>query len=220
MRTINVLLADDHSMVRDGLRNLLELESDVHVVETASNGRDAVSLALRLRPDVVIMDLAMPGLNGIEALKQLRASAPTLRVLVLTAHRDDEYLMHAIANGVWGFVLKQDSGQVLVSAVRAVAAGKRYFSNAIAWRMLRAVDRGDVIDMTRKLSLRETEVLQLLAEGVPPKEIAGALSISVKTVAKHRQQLMLKLDLHSIDELTRYALAKRIVGKGGQIQGQ
>lgn len=217
MKTINVLLVDDHPMVREGLRNLLEIEGDIKVVAAASDGREAVGLAVRLRPDVVVMDLAMPGLNGLDATQQLHAAAPELRVLVLTAHRDDEYLVRTIGLGVWGFVLKHDPASVLLRAVRDIAGGKRYFSNAIARRLWTASKHAGGLSVVGRLTPRESEVLQLIAEGIPNKAMAAILSISIKTVEKHRHRLMEKLDLHTIAALTRYAMSTGRVSRGGAV---
>lgn len=217
MKTIKVLLVDDHPMVREGLRNLLEMEGDIKVEAVASDGREAVLLAVRIRPDVIVMDLAMPGLNGLDATQQLHAQAPELRVLVLTAHRDDEYIVRTIGLGVWGFVLKHDPASVLLRAVRDIASGKRYFSNVIARRLWQAAKHAGGIEVVGRLTPRESEVLQLIAEGTPNKAMASILSISIKTVEKHRHRLMEKLDLHTIAALTRYAMSSGRVSRGGEV---
>jgi len=216
MKRITVLLAEDHSIVREGLRSLLELGGDLEVVGEAATGRQAVDLARKLRPAVVVMDIAMPVLNGFEATRQILHAAPETRVLVLSAHSDDEYVAHMAAFGAAGYVVKQNSGQVLVHAVKEVANGRQYFSSSIA-RRLQELERkaggGDAVGakFRRLLTVREAEVLQLVAEGAANKQVAAELSISIKTVEKHRQQLMDKLDIHDTAGLTRYAIAAGVI---------
>ncbi len=212
IKSIRVLLAEDHVIVREGLRSLLELGDGISVVGEAANGREAVALARKLRPDVVVMDIAMPLLNGFEATRQILLVAPASRVLVLSAHSDDEYVAHMVAAGAAGYVVKQSSGQLLVNAVRETAAGRLYFSPAILRRLNKferqARESGTARTPPRRaLTAREAEVLQLVAEGAPNKRIATELGISIKTVEKHRQQLMDKLDIHDTAGLTRHAIA-------------
>ena len=191
-------------VVRQGLRTLLESEGDITVVGEAGDGRAGVAKALQLRPDVVVMDIAMDLLNGIEATRQILDAVPDTRVLVLSAHGDEEYVAHVMRMGAAGYVMKTASFDDLASAVRAVNAGKTYFSSSIALRLRRA---GPMAEPAARLTPREAEVLQLVAEGKANKQIALHLGISIKTVEKHRQNLMKKLDIHDTAGLTRYAIA-------------
>jgi DNA-binding NarL/FixJ family response regulator len=216
MKRITVLLAEDHSIVREGLRSLLELGSDFEVVGEAETGRQAVSLARKLHPTVVVMDIAMPMLNGFEATRQILLAAPDTKVLVLSAHSDDEYVAHMAAVGASGYLVKQNSGQVLVHAIKEVASGRSYFSPSISKRQgnaeRRARERGAALGKPKRaLTAREAEVLQLVAEGAANKQVAAELGISVKTVEKHRQQLMDKLDIHDTAGLTRHAIATGVI---------
>jgi DNA-binding NarL/FixJ family response regulator len=221
MKHITVLLAEDHEIVREGLRALLEL-GGFDVVGEASNGREAVELVDQLRPAVVVMDIAMPGLNGFEATRQILLLAPGTRVLVLSAHSDDEYVKHMAAVGAAGYVVKQNSGQVLVRAVREIASGRSYFSPSISRRLGDAQRRAREYGLSpgqpkRELTAREAEVLQLVAEGAANKQIAIELGISIKTVEKHRQQLMDKLNIHDTAGLTRYAIATGVIESSIQV---
>jgi DNA-binding NarL/FixJ family response regulator len=216
MKRVTVLLADDHAIVREGVRNLLEAGGVCEVLGEASTGRQAVELARKLRPDVVVMDIAMPELNGFEATRQILLASPGVRVLVLSAHSDNDYIAHVVEVGAAGYVVKQSSGQALVYAIQEVAAGRRYFSPAIARRQRDAErkvrENGDALHEPRHaLTTREIEVWQLVAEGAPNKQIAAALGISVKTVEKHRQQLKDKLDIHDTAGLTRQAIASGVI---------
>jgi two-component system, NarL family, nitrate/nitrite response regulator NarL len=216
MKRITVLLAEDHAIVREGLRSLLELGGDLEVVGEAATGRQAVDLARKLRPTVVVMDIAMPVLNGFEATRQILHAAPETKVLVLSAHSDDEYVEHMAAVGASGYVVKQNSGQVLVHAVKEVAGGRPYFSPSIVKRVRdlerkAGGSRAGAAKPQRPLTAREAEVLQLVAEGAANKQVAAELGISIKTVEKHRQQLMDKLDIHDTAGLTRYAIAAGVI---------
>ena len=216
MKRITVLLAEDHSIVREGLRSLLELGSDFEVVGEAETGRQAVSLARKLHPTVVVMDIAMPMLNGFEATRQILLAVPDTKVLVLSAHSDDEYVAHMAAVGASGYLVKQNSGQVLVHAIKEVASGRSYFSPSISKRQgnaeRRARESGAASGKPKRaLTAREAEVLQLVAEGAANKQVAAELGISVKTVEKHRQQLMDKLDIHDTAGLTRHAIATGVI---------
>ncbi len=212
---ITVLLAEDHTIVREGLSALLNADGGFTLVADARTGAEAVKLAAKHRPDVILMDIAMPVLNGLEATRQILAADPTARVIVLSAYSDDEYIDRMNQAGVAGFLEKQTSAEVLTQAIREVAAGRSYYSPSIAKR-LRAVagkghDHKDTLgSATAQLTSRETEVLQLVAEGSANKQIAAELGISIKTVEKHRQRLMDKLDLHDIASLTRYAIGRGI----------
>lgn len=223
MKRITVLLAEDHMMVREGLRALLEAEGDIEIVGEAETGRRAVELAQRLRPDVVVMDLAMPLLNGLEATRQIRKRVPGTRVLILSAHSDDAYVDQVQALGAAGYLLKQTSAQILARAVREVRQGHVYFSPSIARRLRnRGAEPSNRAALLKKrgagLSSREAEVLQLIAEGHPNKQIAAELGISVKTVEKHRQHLMEKLRIHDTAGLTRYAIAAGIIESSVQVR--
>jgi len=215
MKKITVLLAEDHMIVREGLRVLLDLENDLEVVGEAENGRQTVELTRKLTPDVVIMDIAMPLLNGMEATRQILRAQPATRVLILSAHSDDAYVERVMTLGAAGYLIKQTAASALAKAVRAVAAGKTFFSPSIARRFssAEAVAGRNVTPKPRSISLtsRETEVLQLVAEGLANKQIAAELGISIKTVEKHRQSLMDKLNVHDTAGLTRHAIAAGII---------
>jgi DNA-binding NarL/FixJ family response regulator len=212
MKKIGVLLADDHAVVRQGLRALLEAEGDLVVVGEAENGRQAVAQTKRHLPDVVVMDVAMPGMNGVEATRQIMRNVPSTKVLVLTSYGDDDYVRQLLEAGATGYLVKQTAAADLLKAIREVDHGNAFFSPAIAKR-LRQEDREASVGTQpatklARLTSREAEVLQLVAEGFANKQIAGELSISIKTVEKHRQQAMNKLNIHDIAGLTRYAIAK------------
>jgi DNA-binding NarL/FixJ family response regulator len=222
MKRITVLLAEDHDIVREGLRSLLELSGDFEVVGEASNGRQAVDLAKKLKPTVVVMDIAMPLLNGFEATRQILLAAPATKVLVLSAHSDDEYVAHMAEVGASGYLVKQNSGQVLVQAVKEVASGGKYFSPSILKRVENAErksrESGAALGKTKRpLTSREAEVLQLVAEGAANKQVAAELGISIKTVEKHRQQLMDKLDIHDTAGLTRHAISTGVIENSIQV---
>jgi DNA-binding NarL/FixJ family response regulator len=216
MKPLTILLADDHTVLREGLRAFLKTVEDFEVVGEATTGREAVELARTLRPDVVVMDVAMPKLNGCEATRQIVLDNPAANVLVLSASSDDAYVARLVAAGAMGFVEKQSSGQVLLRAIREVAAGKSAFGPVITKRLLqmgrKAREQGlPSGQLSQTLTSREEEVLQLVAEGAPNKQIAAELGISIKTVDKHRQQLMNKLDIHDIAGLTRYAISSGVI---------
>jgi len=221
MQKITVLLADDHTVVRQGLRALLEAEEDMNMVGEAENGRQAVQMAKRLQPDVVVMDIAMPSLNGLEATRQVTRESPKSRVLILSSYSDDEYVQQLTDAGASGYLVKQTAAQDLVAAIRKAKKGNAFFSPDISKRLLEhyraSLGKPPGARKSPKLTPRELEVLQLIAEGYANKQIAGELFISIKTVEKHRQQLMHKLDIHDVAGLTRYAIAKGIIetSKGG-----
>ena len=220
MKQITVLLAEDHMIVREGLRKLLATETDLEVVGEAETGRQAVALAKKLRPAVVVMDIAMPLLNGLEATRQIHKILPGTKVLMLSAHSDDAYVDQAIAVGAVGFLLKQTSAHDLSRAIREVQAGKTFFSPTIARRLhdqKLPVNGKALRKQVAHLSSRELEVLQLIAEGQPNKQVADELSISIKTVEKHRQNLMQKLNLHDVAGLTRYAIGAGIIESSVQL---
>jgi DNA-binding NarL/FixJ family response regulator len=216
MKPITVLLAEDHQIVREGFRSLLAHERDIEVIGEAENGRQAVQLTRKLRPAVVVMDIAMPLLNGLEATRQIRKNSPDTKVLILSAHSDDAYVEQMAALGAAGFLLKQTSSHALATAIREVQKGNTFFTPSIAKRVRdrnqKSVGReGTYKKKNNRLSSREVEVLQLIAEGKPNKQVAAELGVSFKTVDKHRQHLMSKLDIHDIAGLTRYAIAEGII---------
>jgi DNA-binding NarL/FixJ family response regulator len=216
MKKITVLLVDDHAVVRDGLRLLIEAEEDMKVIGDAENGREAVVLAKKLEPEVIVMDVAMPVLNGLEATRQILRDRPQSKVLVLSSYRDDDYVQQLIEEGAIGYLVKQTAAPDLIMAIREAMKGNAFFSPVISRRLLdqcrEALGRGGAIPkMTTKLTCREAEVLQLIAEGYANKQIAGKLTISIKTVEKHRQQLMNKLNIHDVAGLTRHAISKGII---------
>ena len=215
MKKIGVLLADDHAVVRQGLRALLEAEGDIVVVGEAENGRHAVAETKKCLPDVVVMDVVMPGMNGVEATRQIVRNVPSARVLVLTSYGDEDYVAQLLQAGASGYLVKQTAAADLLKAIRQVHGGNAFFSPAIA-RRLRQEDReaplsSRPVGKAVHLTSREAEVLQLVAEGFANKQIAAELDISIKTVEKHRQQAMNKLNIHDIAGLTRYAIAKGLV---------
>jgi DNA-binding NarL/FixJ family response regulator len=213
-KNITVLLAEDHAIVREGLRKLLVEDGGFIVVGEAETGRKAVELTRKFRPAVVVMDIAMPLLNGIEATRQILATHPATRILILSAYSDDAYIDHVIAVGASGYLVKQTSFHFLARAIREVESGTRFFDPSIVARLetQKQDDRGRAARLPRsRLSPRETEVLQLIAEGQMNKQIAAGLKISIKTVEKHRQNLMNKLRIHHTAGLTRYAISAGII---------
>lgn len=213
---IRVLLADDHNVVREGLRLILESAPDIQVVGEVENGRQAVQMAKKLQPDVVVMDVVMPTLNGVEATRQLLKESPTSKVLVLSSYSDDDRVQQLIEAGATGYLIKQTAANDLLAAIREAHKGNAYFSPNISKRLLEQCREqlsggGTVKRKGSKLTSREAEVLQLIAEGYANKQIADELSISIKTVEKHRQQVMHKLNLHEVASLTRYAVAQGII---------
>ncbi len=207
---IRVLLADDHVLVREGLRALLAREADIQVVAEAGDGREAVRAAREVRPDVAALDVSMPLLNGLEAARQMAAWEPGPRVILLTVHAEDRYVLEAVRAGVRGYVLKRQAAADLVRAIREVSGGGVYLSPGISAAVVEAV-RSPRSLLEDALSAREREVLQLVAEGKTTKEIAVLLGVSVKTADAHRTRLMQKLDIHDIAGLTRYAIRHGII---------
>jgi two-component system response regulator NreC len=214
--TLRILLADDHTVVRQGLRKVLEERSDWRVVAEAGDGREAVRQAEQHKPDVAILDVAMPLLNGIEATRQIVKRVPNVRVLVLSMHADEAYVIQILHAGAAGYLLKDSADVDLLQAVSAVAEGKSFFSPAIARLMLddyvkqRNGEPG-VIDRYESLSDREREVFQLIAEGKTNKDIAAILFISPSTVETHRARIMEKLDVHSAAEIVLYAVRRGVI---------
>ena len=220
MNNITVLLAEDHTVVREGFRMLLDAEADLEVVGEAQTGRQAVELTKRLRPSVIVMDIAMPLLNGLEATRQIRKAFPDTKVVILSAHSDDAYIDQAITVGAVGFLLKQTSSHDLSRAIREVQNGNTFFGPVVAKRLHDQKSLNGRKPLKKKIALlssREVEVLQLIAEGKANKEAAAELGISLKTVEKHRQNLMAKLNIHEISGLTRYAIAAGIIESSVQL---
>lgn len=210
--SIRVFLADDHSIIRDGIRSLLEKEKDFTVAGEADNGRDAVLQIIKLKPDVVLMDIAMPNLNGVDATRQLIAQQPRLRIVVLSMHSDKRFVVEMLKAGAMGYLEKNCAFKNLISAIRTVTEGQVYLSPEIAG-VIAGTFRQQKLPATVKepeLSPKEREVLQLLAEGNSSKEIAYQLGVSSKTVDTHRQHIMDKLGMRSIANLTKYAIREGI----------
>lgn len=207
---IRVLLADDHVLVREGLRALLAKEEDIQVVAEAGDGREALHLAQEARPDVAALDLSMPLLNGLEAARQIAAWERGPRVILLTVHAEDRYVLEALRVGVRGYVLKRQAAADLVRAIREVSSGGVYLSPGISSTVVEAI-RSPRSVPEEPLTAREREVLQLVAEGKTTKEIAVLLGVSVKTADAHRTRLMQKLDIHDIASLTRYAIRQGMI---------
>ncbi|HEY9249191.1 MAG TPA: response regulator transcription factor [Rariglobus sp.] len=221
-KKITLLMAEDHFIVRQGLCALLNTAGFFTIIGEARTGREAVQMARALLPDVILMDIAMPLLNGLEATKQILAVNPAAKVLILSAHTDDEYIKRVSEAGVVGFLEKQTSAEILIKAILEVFKGRTFFSPSITRRMslhagnLR--DRGGLQKPNGgRLTSRESEVLQLVAEGSANKQIAAELGISIKTVEKHRQHLMDKLGIHDTAGLTRHAIAAGVIESSGQL---
>src|SRR6476661_4598035 len=220
MEKITVLLADDHTVVRQGLKALLVAEDDIEIAGEAGDGRQAVQMVKKLLPDVIVMDIAMPQLNGLEATRQITRSLPSAKVLILSSYSDDEYVQQLTQAGAAGYLVKQTAANDLLKAIREAFRGNAYFSPSIAKRLRDQcreafVSGQPVRRRTDYLTTREAEVLQLIAEGRANKQIAAELCISIKTVEKHRQQVMNKLNIHDVAGLTRHAISKGIIESNG-----
>ena len=214
MEKIHILLVDDHTILREGIRSLLERQPDFKVVAEADNGRQAVELVRQFKPDVVLMDIAMPLLNGIHATEQIRRETRCTQILILSQHESEDYIRRALAAGAAGFLLKDTDSAELVNAIRAVYKGKSILSPAVTRLVIEDYLRwGDIRprETSNGLTPRESEVLRLIAEGNTNKQIAEILCISIKTVQAHRSNLMNKLDLHDKSELIKYAIQKKII---------
>ncbi|MEO8026016.1 MAG: response regulator transcription factor [Bryobacteraceae bacterium] len=212
---IRILLADDHGIVRQGTRSLLEKESDLEVVGEAEDGRSAVEMTEALQPDVVVMDIAMPQLNGLDAAAQITRRHPDVSVIILSMHEEEDYLIRALSAGVRGYLLKDTAQIDLVRAVRSVARKKAFFSPTVAQMLVddftRQMQKKGIADSYELLTEREREILQLLAEGKSNKEAAAVLGVSPYTIETHRNNLMQKLDLHNTAEIVLYAVRKKII---------
>jgi DNA-binding NarL/FixJ family response regulator len=222
MKRITVLLAEDHTIVGEGFRRMLDLENDLEVTGEAKDGRQAVALAKKIQPDLVLMDIAMPLLNGLEATRQILKAVPGTKILILSAHNDDAYVKNAAESGAMGFLLKQTSSHEVCRAIREIYQGKTFFSSSVSNRLNRLNRQpsrrsGQVNKKAVRLTSREMEVLQLIAEGEANKQIASELGIGIKTVEKHREHLMQKLDIHDTAGLTRYAIGAGIIESSVQL---
>jgi DNA-binding NarL/FixJ family response regulator len=215
MGKLRVVIGDDHTLVRQGICKILEDQPDCEVIAQASDGREAVKQALTLKPDVAILDIGMPLLNGIEATRQIVRRAPEVRVLILSMHADEAYITQALSAGATGYLLKDSADSELIRAVMAVAAGKSFFSPAVARVMLddyvRHLAGKGIVDRYESLSEREREIFQLVAEGHSSKAIAELLAVSPATVETHRAHIMQKLDVHNTAELVLYAVRRGVI---------
>ena len=212
---VRVLLAEDHTIVRKGLRSLLDSEAGIEVIGEAEDGREAIEKVGQLHPDVVLMDITMPGLNGLEATRQIKKRFPEVKVVILTMHATEEYVFQILRAGASGYVVKQAAPTELLSAIHAACRGESFLSPAISRTVIeeyiRQAEAMAGEDSYDQLTPREREVLQLIAEGHSNREVAELLHISVKTVETHRAHLMNKLDIHSTAELTQYAIRKGVI---------
>jgi DNA-binding NarL/FixJ family response regulator len=215
MKKLRILLADDHIVMRTGLRALLERQPNLEVVGESENGRETVGLAASLRPDVVVMDVGMPVLNGIEATQMIVTQCPTVAVVILSMHADESYVMRALKAGARGYLLKDSAAADLIGAIQAISQGKSFFSpkvsRILAEDYVRVLKQKGAVDTYDLLTSREREILQLLAEGKANKEVAATLNISPYTVETHRGHILQKLNLHNSAELVLYAVRKGII---------
>jgi len=216
MKRITVLLVEDHTLVRQGLRLLIEADGDIEIVGEAKTGREAVQMNGELHPEIIVMDIAMPLLNGLQATRQILKTSPSTKVLILSAHSDPEYIEQVVKAGALGYLIKHTSGEIVTKALRELHNGKTFFTHTIAKRLKTDYQKSsDGVGLEKKISTeltpRESELLQLIAEGHVNKQIASELGISIKTVEKHRQRLMDKLNIHDIAGLTRFAIAGGII---------
>ncbi|SDS48275.1 two component transcriptional regulator, LuxR family [Polaribacter sp. KT25b] len=207
MNVIKLILVDDHKLLRDGLRNIIEQRSNMHIIGEASDGREAIKVCTKLMPDVVVMDVAMPGLNGIEAASQIHKINPKIKIIGLSMHSSKQFIQGMFKAGAFGYLLKDGDSDELIIAITTVVENKKYLSKDINQEFLTLLKQGENLQKA-KLSTREKEVLQLIAEGKSSKEIGEVLFLSSKTVDVHRNNIMKKLDLHTIPELTKYAIQK------------
>jgi DNA-binding NarL/FixJ family response regulator len=215
MKKLRLLVADDHKIFRQGIKKLLDEESDLSIVGEAADGREAVQKATELKPDVILMDIAMANLNGLEATKKIKKVLPSARVIMLTMHKNEEYILQSFQAGASGYILKEGAVEELVSAIRSIYQDKSFLSPTISKTLidayLRKMETGKTETPFDLLTDREREVLQLIAEGYTNREVAKALFISVKTVEAHRAHIMQKLNIHDIAKLVKYAIQKGLV---------
>ncbi len=217
MKTVRILIADDHEVVRHGVRAMLETHADLEVCGESANGRDAVAEVARLKPHLVVMDIAMPEMNGLEATRQILKDNPAIEVLILTMHESEELVRNVLAAGARGYVLKSDVTENLLSAVRALARHQVFISSKVTEVVLQGYLHNCVAPgsqgagLPSEISPREREIVQLVAEGRSNKDVAEVLHISVKTVETHRAHIMSKLDLHSVSDLVRYAIRNHMI---------
>lgn len=214
MSSLRIMIADDHEVVRRGLRALLEGRAGWQVVAEASDGRDVLKKCAELKPDVIVLDIAMPNLNGLEATRQLLKTDPGAKVLILTLHDSEQVIRDVLSAGARGFLLKSDAARDLVSAVEALGQNKTYFTSKVAAMVLNGFLKGGTSAVTASsspLTPREREIVQLLAEGKSSKEVASVLGLSVKTAETHRSNIMRKLDLHSVSDVVLYAIRNNII---------
>ena len=207
--SIKVILADDHKIMRDGLKSMLEKQRDIEIIAEASDGRTTVELAIKLKPDVIIMDVAMPDMNGIEATRQIIKKSPKIKVVALSMHSDKQFILEMLNAGASGYLLKDCAFHELINAIHSVASNRSYLSPEIADAMIKEykhVISKESLSVFSLLTSRERQVLQLIAEGKTTKEIAYTLKVSTKTIETYRQQIMYKLDIHTIAGLTKYAV--------------
>jgi two-component system, NarL family, response regulator NreC len=212
---IRIVLADDHVVMRNGLKLLLERQSNFEVAGEAINGREAVEICEKEKPDVLVLDIAMPNLNGIEAARQISAKMPQIAIVILSMHSDESYVLRALKAGARAYLLKDSAEADLINAIRAVTEGKAFFSPAISKMLvedyMRRLEQRGVEDSYELLTTREREILQLLAEGKSNKEVAAMLNLSLYTVETHRGNILQKLNLHSVPELILYAVRKGVI---------
>lgn len=217
MKKIRVLLADDHALVRSGIRALVQALDNLEVVGETGDGREALALIAKLRPDIVLMDISMPGLNGLEAAARVTEDFPGVRVIILSMHASEEYVLRALRAGAAGYLLKDMGPVELELALKAVAAGGTYLTPSVSKHLVEDYVRraaGESSAPLEQLTSRQREVLQLIAEGHTTKEIAGKLNLSVKTAETHRTQLMQRLDIHDVAGLVRYAIRVGLIQPG------
>jgi len=216
MKTLQILIADDHELMRKGLRTVLESQPGWKVCGEAVNGRQAVEMAKQLGPDVIVLDVTMPELNGLEATRQIRKAVPQAEILILTMHESEQLVRAVLAAGAHGYILKADTSRLVVSAIGSLAQHKPYFTGKVSEVVLSGyLNPGEVAidaeDRLARLTAREREIVQLLVEGKTNKEVGVTLGVSVKTVDAHRANVMHKLDLHTVTELVRYAIRNQII---------
>jgi DNA-binding NarL/FixJ family response regulator len=211
MTPLSILIADDHAVVRAGLRTLLESRTRWQVCAEAADGRDAVEKAAKHKPNIAILDIGMPLLNGVEATRQIRKASPSTEILILTMHESDDLVQQVVEAGARGYILKDEADRTLLDAVQALSLHKPFFSTRVSEAAVIADPSDSAKPSRSRLTAREREILQLLAEGKSNKEVANVLNISVNTAEAHRANIMLKLDFHSLAELVMYAIRNKII---------